>query len=120
MLYRINETCNKKNFLNQTRICNKCNNQYNISIRSSNFLLCIDISNQIKMLLQNKDILLKLLANLELIDKNTKSESSTIRDIYNGELYNKIYDIKSTEYKILTIKVRRNFDLNNVFGLSIY
>lgn len=74
-------------------------------MQSSNFFVYIDISYQIEMLLQNKDILLKLLANLELLDKNTNLESSTICDIYNGELYNKIYDMKSTEYKILTFNV---------------
>lgn len=93
----------KKDFRRQTLVCHKCKDQYNISMQSSNFFSYIDITYQITILLQNKEILSKLLANLELIDKNINSENSAMCDIYNGELYNKIYYIKTAECKILTI-----------------
>lgn len=93
----------KNNFQNQTRLCDKCNTEYQLSMQSPNYFVHIDISYQIKMLLQNKDILSKLLTNLKLIDNNTNSESFSIYDIYDGELYKKLRDIKSSQFKILTL-----------------
>ncbi|KYN18244.1 hypothetical protein ALC57_09446 [Trachymyrmex cornetzi] len=54
------------------------------------------------MLLEDSDTLLKLLANLDLIRNNKNSESSSICDIYDGELYKKLCNIKCTQFKTLT------------------
>ncbi|XP_011687416.1 PREDICTED: uncharacterized protein LOC105449731 [Wasmannia auropunctata] len=99
---KLMEPITKNNFRNQIRFCDTCNNQYKLSMQSPNYFISIDISYQIKMLLEDKDILLKLLVNLDLINNSTNSENSSIHDIYDGELYKKLSDIKCSQFKTLT------------------
>lgn len=60
------------------------------------------ISNSKIELLEDKNILLKLLANLDLINNSKNSENSSTHDIYDGELYKKLFDIEGTQFKTLT------------------
>ncbi|XP_015609779.1 uncharacterized protein LOC107274782 [Cephus cinctus] len=92
-------------FRNETRCCDDCKAQHNLSPESPNYYLCIDIAYQIKMLLQDQDSLSRLLENINTIENRNTTEDLSIWDIHDGELYWNISKEYGRRRKLLTLSV---------------